>query len=109
MQNEMCCKKKEQEAIWHKENPQYSEGAQYFSEIKPSSLSFAVNTDLFSGLLVFSAVQPFRQQLLQLLHFEVGLLVELAEEEDDLHPLHQLLQTLVCTRASCQRQVLCSQ
>lgn len=56
----------------------------------------------------FPAVQPCSQQLLQLLQFQVGLLVLVTEEEDDLEPLHQLLQTLLCTRLSRLCQVLYS-
>lgn len=66
------------------------------------------NTDSVHGVLSLPAVQPRRQQLLQLQQLQVGLWVLVAEVEDDLQPLHQLLQTLLCTRLSCLGQVLFS-
>lgn len=56
--------------------------------------------------MFFPAVQPRRQLVLQLQQFEVRLWVLVTEQEDDLQPLQQLLQILLCTSLSGLGQVL---
>lgn len=73
---------------------------------KCSGCRVNMNTNSVRRVSSLPAVQPRTELLLQLQQFQVGFWVLVTEEEDDLQPLHQLLQAGLCTHLGCLGQVL---